>query len=235
MRLTGAPPMGGRSPSGYRSPAAVCHRSARSLPAVMRTSAREYARKSVDPACDDKPDMNGDCGRQTQGILILVERGRMDDIIGIKGDQAVTALPNAFKRIRLNLAPLQGVPAGSSRHGYEFVAPLSNNSHIDTELWKQHRDHCRVSTDFGKARRMSTASGLQPGGRSMGAGCSTTTRLLIPMTRAVTASARMFFGRVNMYRFATKRVRCVLSGGYGRGLRPGDGIDRHAPCRESAP
>ena len=32
-------------------------------------------------------------------------------------------------------------PQGSSRHGYEFVAA---RQHIDAELWKQHRDHCRV-------------------------------------------------------------------------------------------
>jgi hypothetical protein len=56
----------------------------------------------------------------------------------------VTTLPNAFKRIRLNLARSKEFPQGSSRHGYEFVAPLDNKGHIDAELWKQHRNHCRV-------------------------------------------------------------------------------------------
>lgn len=56
----------------------------------------------------------------------------------------MTALPHAFKRIRLNLARSREFPQGSSRHGYEFVAPLDSNSHIDAELWKRHRDHCRV-------------------------------------------------------------------------------------------
>jgi hypothetical protein len=56
----------------------------------------------------------------------------------------VTALPNAFKRIRLNLARSKEFPRGSSRHGYEFVAPLDSNGHIDAQVWKKHRDHCRV-------------------------------------------------------------------------------------------
>ena len=56
----------------------------------------------------------------------------------------MTTLPNAFKRIRLNLARSKEFPQGSSRHGYEFVAPLDNKGHIDAELWKQHRNHCRV-------------------------------------------------------------------------------------------
>ena len=56
----------------------------------------------------------------------------------------MTALPNAFKRIRLNLARSKEFPQGSSRHGYEFVAPLDSNGHIDAQVWKKHRDHCRV-------------------------------------------------------------------------------------------
>ncbi len=53
-------------------------------------------------------------------------------------------LPHAFKRIRLNLARSKQFPAGSDRHGYEFVAPLDDDGHIDPTLWKEHRDHCRV-------------------------------------------------------------------------------------------
>lgn len=80
----------------------------------------------------------------------------------------MTALPNACKRIRLNLARSKEFPQGSSRHGYEFVAPLDNNSHIDAELWKQHRDHCRVRRFWeGEADE----HGLlvhQPGGKEHG-------------------------------------------------------------------
>jgi hypothetical protein len=55
-----------------------------------------------------------------------------------------TTLPHNFKRIRLNLARSKEFPQGSARHGYEFVAPLDANSHIDVEQWKRDRAHCRV-------------------------------------------------------------------------------------------
>lgn len=53
-------------------------------------------------------------------------------------------LPHDFKRIRLNLARSKEFPNGSTRHGYELVAPLDAKGHIDAKLWHQHRDHCRV-------------------------------------------------------------------------------------------
>jgi hypothetical protein len=53
-------------------------------------------------------------------------------------------LPHVLKRIRLNLARSKEFPNGSSRHGYEFVAPLDGDGHIDVELWRKHRAHCRV-------------------------------------------------------------------------------------------
>ena len=53
-------------------------------------------------------------------------------------------LPHAFKRIVLHLARSKRFPAGSARHGYEFVAPLDGNGHIDPHLWHAHQDHCRV-------------------------------------------------------------------------------------------
>jgi hypothetical protein len=56
----------------------------------------------------------------------------------------VTALPQSFRRIRLNLARSPQFPQGSSRHGYEFVAPLDRNGHIDIEQWRAHREHCGV-------------------------------------------------------------------------------------------
>jgi hypothetical protein len=57
---------------------------------------------------------------------------------------AVTTLPHNFKRIRLNLARSKEFPQGSSRHGYEFVAPLDAQGHIDVEQWRQQKEHCRV-------------------------------------------------------------------------------------------
>jgi hypothetical protein len=56
----------------------------------------------------------------------------------------MTQLPHVLKRIRLNLARSKEFPSGSARHGYEFVAPLDAKGHIDPELWRKLRDHCRV-------------------------------------------------------------------------------------------
>ena len=50
------------------------------------------------------------------------------------------ALPHEFKRIRLDLARSKEFPAGSAQHGYEFVVPLDAKGHIDTALWRAHRD-----------------------------------------------------------------------------------------------
>ena len=56
----------------------------------------------------------------------------------------MTTLPHNFKRIRLNLARSKEFPQGSARHGYEFVAPLKTDGHIDEAQWKKDRAHCRV-------------------------------------------------------------------------------------------
>ena len=46
--------------------------------------------------------------------------------------------------IRLELARDPEFPEGSAHHGYEFVAPLDGEAHIDTEVWKECRRDCRV-------------------------------------------------------------------------------------------
>lgn len=58
-------------------------------------------------------------------------------------------LPHQLKRVRLRLARSKEFPTGSLYHGYEFVAPLDANGHIDVDLWRQHRDHCRVRRYWG--------------------------------------------------------------------------------------
>ncbi|ADZ71926.1 hypothetical protein [Polymorphum gilvum] len=55
----------------------------------------------------------------------------------------------ALKKIRLNLARTKEFPNGSARHGYEFVAPLDADGHIDAGLWKKERDRCRVRRFWG--------------------------------------------------------------------------------------
>lgn len=49
-----------------------------------------------------------------------------------------------LKRIRLNLARDREFPDGSSEHGYEFVAPLTDDNHLDLEAWRGTRERCYV-------------------------------------------------------------------------------------------
>jgi hypothetical protein len=54
------------------------------------------------------------------------------------------SLPHALKRIRIQLARSKEFPSGSPERGYEFVAPLTTDGHIDASLWHKYRQHCRV-------------------------------------------------------------------------------------------
>ena len=73
-------------------------------------------------------------------------------------------LPHTFKRIRLHLARSKEFPEGSSRHGYEFVAPIDAKGHIDLELWKKERDHCRVRRFWDGAQEQFGRLVHRPGG-----------------------------------------------------------------------
>jgi hypothetical protein len=55
-----------------------------------------------------------------------------------------TAPQHVLRHIRLELARSKEFPNGSSRHGYDLIAPLNKQGHIDPELWREHRDACRV-------------------------------------------------------------------------------------------
>jgi hypothetical protein len=54
-----------------------------------------------------------------------------------------------LNRIRLELARMEGFPNGSSAHGYEFVAPLDADGHIDADEWQSQRDRCWVHRFWG--------------------------------------------------------------------------------------
>jgi hypothetical protein len=49
-----------------------------------------------------------------------------------------------LNRILLNLAQSREFSDGSSRHGYDFIAPLDADGHIDPALWRKYRNYCRV-------------------------------------------------------------------------------------------
>lgn len=56
---------------------------------------------------------------------------------------------SGLKKIRLNLARTKEHPAGSARHGYEFLAPLATDGRIDAEAWRKVREKCRVRRFWG--------------------------------------------------------------------------------------
>lgn len=49
-----------------------------------------------------------------------------------------------LKLIRLALARDPDFPEGSDERGYELVAPLGQDGHIDAAEWRKQRQHCRV-------------------------------------------------------------------------------------------
>jgi len=55
-----------------------------------------------------------------------------------------TSLPPAFRSVRLTLAREPDHPAGDEEVGYVLVMPLTPDGHIDHELWRDHKDACRV-------------------------------------------------------------------------------------------
>ena len=46
--------------------------------------------------------------------------------------------------IRLELGRTSGAPQGDSQHGYEFVAPLNRDGHLDIAEWASKKDRCGV-------------------------------------------------------------------------------------------
>ncbi|HUT50457.1 MAG TPA: hypothetical protein VM325_14040 [Alphaproteobacteria bacterium] len=50
----------------------------------------------------------------------------------------------ALKQIRLELARTKDFPDGSAKHGYEFVAPLDGEGHLDMAEWKEYGQACIV-------------------------------------------------------------------------------------------
>ncbi len=48
----------------------------------------------------------------------------------------------ALRKVVLNAARSKEFPEGSIRHGYDFIAPLTDDGHIDLEAWRSHRGEC---------------------------------------------------------------------------------------------
>lgn len=65
---------------------------------------------------------------------------------------AAQSMDMQLKRIRLELARTPEFPAGSSKYGYEFIAPLTQDNHLDANAWKAVKDHCGVLRFWGSDR-----------------------------------------------------------------------------------
>lgn len=50
----------------------------------------------------------------------------------------------ALRRVRLALARTADFPEGSAQRGYDFVAPLTDDGHLDEAGWRAERDACTV-------------------------------------------------------------------------------------------
>jgi hypothetical protein len=46
--------------------------------------------------------------------------------------------------IRLELARTKDFPQGDAEHGYEFVAPLDAQGHLDADEWRRNKNACTV-------------------------------------------------------------------------------------------
>ncbi len=50
----------------------------------------------------------------------------------------------SLRRIRLELARNAEYPEGSANHGYAFVAPLTDDGHLDPAGWREDGSDCTV-------------------------------------------------------------------------------------------
>ena len=55
----------------------------------------------------------------------------------------------ALQHIRIELARCAEFPEGSAAHGYEFIAPLTPDGHLNAEVWRENKDACTVKRFWG--------------------------------------------------------------------------------------
>jgi hypothetical protein len=56
-----------------------------------------------------------------------------------------TSLLAQFRQIRIELAREPGHPIGDASVAYVIVAPLDADDRIDSTLWREHREACRIA------------------------------------------------------------------------------------------
>jgi hypothetical protein len=78
------------------------------------------------------------------GRCSAVEVVRDMGLVSRKSVSASRGRVMALRRIRLELARHKDFPNGSAHHGYEIVAPLLADGHLDAQGWRNAKDKCRV-------------------------------------------------------------------------------------------
>ncbi len=56
----------------------------------------------------------------------------------------MSSLPTEFRQIRLELAREPGHPEGSNATGYDLLAPLDEDRRLMADIWRKHKEECRV-------------------------------------------------------------------------------------------
>ena len=114
-----------------------------------------------------------------------------------------------LKSIRFQLARSKQHPEGLQIHGYQFVAPLDAEGHIDPEAWKAHRDQCRVHR-FCQGEEDQTGRLIHKPG--VPGGCSTTIPSAMMTTSRAIASAPISLLPANMSLSPMNAANCTHSG-----------------------
>jgi hypothetical protein len=70
-----------------------------------------------------------------------------------------------LKRILLNLARSKEYPDGSARHGYDVVAPLTDDGKLDLAAWRHAKAACRVRRFWAGEREQLGHLVHRPGGK----------------------------------------------------------------------
>ena len=68
----------------------------------------------------------------------------------------------ALRKVMLNAARSKEFPEGSIRHGYDFVAPLTDDGHIDLEAWKSIAANVSPIASGAASRRCAGSSSIAP-------------------------------------------------------------------------
>ena len=92
-----------------------------------------------------------------------------------------------LKKVTLNAARSKAFPEGSIRHGYQFVAPLTEDGKIDREAWKAHRGECFVRRFWADDPEMRGLLVHRPSGQG-GANWASNSAISSPTRRRGSAS-----------------------------------------------